>query len=102
MDDATEVPADDMATRHGERDGKTHEFAGAGPSEPDPPNPGVISTGPVVRSDLGPDFGSDAGNMPGAGGMDVTAPVANPVQPGPDDDLDRDSDSGVQNTRANF
>ena len=104
MDDATDVP--DASTNQGDWEGKTTEFAGSGPPEPDPP-PGLVSGGPVVRSDLGPDFSTDVGGMVGAGGVgahgaDPTAPAVNPVQPGPDDDLDRNPDVGVQNTRANF
>ncbi len=70
--------------------------AGQGPGEPDPPNDAYTGSDPVVRSDIGPDFGL------GVAGLDETAPTANPVEPSREDDTDREADAGVDNTRANF
>ncbi len=94
----------DAANDTGRRPGELPE---GGRYMPDPSNTEMVGTDPVVRSDIGPDFATDIGGLNGTpvsptGGVDTTAPQVNPLEPSASDDLDRNPDLGLDNTRANF
>jgi hypothetical protein len=94
----------DAANDTGRRPGELTE---GGRFMPDPSNTEMVGTDPVVRSDIGPDFSTDIGGLAGTtvsptGGVDTTAPQVNPLEPSTSDDLDRNPEIGLDNTRANF
>ena len=94
--DAPEGPAGDAWGSGTGQDARPRDLAGALPAQVDPPNPEMVGTDPVDRAPLAPDVGV------GADASDITAPAGVPVEPGRDDDPDRNPALGLDNTRANF